>query len=58
MKKCLSLLLFICIFNVSAQSFDTAKLDKYLAALEENDTAMFRLAVVEAGKPEYANSIG
>lgn len=58
MKKCLSLLLFICIFNVSAQSFDTAKLDKYLAALDENEKAMFSLAVVEDGKPVYENSIG
>lgn len=58
MKKALSLLLFVCVFNVSAQSFDTAKLDQYLTALESNEKAMLSLAIVKNGKPIYQNSIG
>ncbi|MDO6566987.1 serine hydrolase domain-containing protein [Alteromonas sp. 1_MG-2023] len=58
MSKMLSLLLLVCTSSLSAQTFDTAKLDKYLAALDENEKAMFSLAVVENGKPVYQYSIG
>lgn len=58
MKKSVSLILFICVFGVSAQSFDKAKLDQYLQTLEAHEKAMFSLAVVENGEPIYQKSIG
>ncbi|WP_340677848.1 serine hydrolase domain-containing protein [Paraglaciecola sp.] len=58
MKKIFSLILFICVSNVSAQSFDKAKLDQYVDALEAPEKAMFSLAVVENGQPIYQKSIG
>lgn len=58
MSKLFSLILFICVFSVSAHSFDNAKLDQYLELLEAHDKAMFSIAIVENGKPIYQKSIG
>ncbi|KXI27823.1 serine hydrolase domain-containing protein [Paraglaciecola hydrolytica] len=58
MKKTFSLICFICIFGVSAQDFDTAKLDHYLDTLETHDKAMFSLAITENGEAIYQKSIG
>jgi D-alanyl-D-alanine carboxypeptidase len=58
MNKILSLIFFICVSSVSAQSFDKAKLDQYLATLEGYEKAMFSLAVLENGEPIYQKSIG
>lgn len=58
MNKCFSLILFICVFSVSAQSFDKAKLDQYLETLEGHQKAMFSLTVIEKGEPIYQKSIG
>lgn len=58
MKKSFSLIFFICVFSVSAQSFDKAKLDQYLDTLEAHEKAMFSLSVVESGEPIYQKSIG
>jgi D-alanyl-D-alanine carboxypeptidase len=58
MKKSFSLILFICIFSVSAQDFDKAKLDQYLETLETHEKAMLSLAITENGEPIYQKSIG
>lgn len=58
MKKIFSLILFICVSNVSAQSFDKAKLNQYLDSLEAHDKAMFSLAAFKNGAPIYQKSIG
>lgn len=57
MHKVISLLFFICV-SVSAQSFDTAKLDQYLDTLQAHDKAMLSLAVVKNGEAIYQKSIG
>ncbi|MEP0177857.1 MAG: serine hydrolase domain-containing protein [Paraglaciecola sp.] len=58
MKKNVYLFLFICLFSVSAQGFDKAKLDQYLDALDANQKAMLSLAIVKDGEPVYQKSIG
>ncbi len=58
MRKILSLLCFITSFSVFAQSFDSAKLDAYLANLETHNKAMLSIAVVENSMPVYQQSIG
>ncbi|MEO9946264.1 serine hydrolase domain-containing protein [Paraglaciecola sp.] len=58
MKKNVYLFLFICLFSVSAQGFDKAKLDQYLDALDVNQKAMLSLAIVKDGEPVYQRSIG
>ncbi|MBC3765816.1 serine hydrolase domain-containing protein [Neptunicella marina] len=58
MKKFLGLFLSVFVFNLSAQGFDSAKLDKYLNALEANNKAMLSLSIVEHGKTVYQHAIG
>lgn len=58
MKKLFSLLLLASTLSLSAQSFDKAKLDKYLETLESHDKAMLSLALVKDGQPVYQKSIG
>lgn len=58
MKKNVYLFLFICLFSVSAQGFDKAKLDQYLDTLDVNQKAMLSLAIVKDGEPVYQKSIG
>jgi D-alanyl-D-alanine carboxypeptidase len=58
MKNFVSLFLVLCVFSVSAQNIDKAKLDQYLEALEANNKAMFSLALLENGQPVYQKSIG
>jgi len=58
MNKIFSLILFICVSSVSAQSFDKAKLDQYLDTIEAHEKAMFSLAVIENGESIYQKSIG
>ncbi|WP_289030903.1 serine hydrolase domain-containing protein [uncultured Paraglaciecola sp.] len=58
MKKNVYLFLFICLFSVSTQGFEKAKLDQYLDALDTNQKAMLSLAIVKDGKPAYQRSIG
>jgi len=58
MKKSFSLILFIWVSSVSAQSFEKAKLDQYLESIEAHEKAMFSLAVIKNGEPIYQKSIG
>lgn len=58
MYKLLCMMLFAAAFGAASQTFDTAKLDKYLGSLEANDKAMLSVAVVENGEPVYQRAIG
>ena len=58
MNKILRLIFFICVNNVSAQSFEQAKLDQYFEILETYEKAMFSLAVIENRKLIYRKPIG
>lgn len=58
MNKILSLLIYICVFSVSAKGFDNAKLDQYLKSLDVNERAMLSVAIVQNGQPTYQKSIG
>ncbi len=57
--KTLSKILFLLVMQISfAQSFDTAKLDKYFDALSSNDKFMGSVAISKDGKVIYAKQLG
>lgn len=58
MNKGMSLFFIVCLFSVSVQAFEQAKLDRYLDSLEAHEKAMFSLAIIEQGKPVYQKAIG
>jgi D-alanyl-D-alanine carboxypeptidase len=58
MKKLVGFILFVCIFNASAQNFDKDKLDQYFETLEAHEKVMLSVAVVKNGEAVYEKSIG
>lgn len=58
MRKLFSLFALLIVFGVSAQDFDSAKMDSYLDSLASHDKAMVSVAIMEKGEPVYQKAVG
>jgi D-alanyl-D-alanine carboxypeptidase len=59
MKQLLTLTAaFFMVLNVSAQTFDKAKLDSFFSLLEKNNKGMGSISIFKEGKEVYTKSIG
>lgn len=59
MKQLLTLTAaFFMVLNVSAQTFDKAKLDKFFSLIEKNHKGMGSISIFKEGKEVYQKSIG
>ncbi|MGB7785866.1 MAG: serine hydrolase domain-containing protein [Salinimicrobium sp.] len=59
MKEILNMFfIFFCVATLTAQKFDTQKMDNLFAAIEENKKGMGSFSVFQNGEEVYQNSIG